>query len=70
MDALLEYGFRNKLEWLEYNFKRCAGIEAAEESEKTLAKREVRETIAALLYYEALIPELKSLLLYVFESKE
>jgi hypothetical protein len=70
LDALLDYGFRNKLKWLEYNLKRCAGIEAAEESEQTLAKREVHETIAALLYYEALIPELKSLLVHVFESKE
>lgn len=62
LDEILDFGYRNKLEWLAYNIKRCNGMEAAEKLEIELAKREVKETIEALQAYELLIPELHRLL--------
>lgn len=62
LDAILNFGYRNKLEWLAYNIKRCNGMEAADELEIELAKKEVIETIEALKTYERLIPELRILL--------
>jgi Ser/Thr protein kinase RdoA (MazF antagonist) len=62
LDAILDFGYRNKLEWLAYNIKRCNGMEVAEEMEIELAKHEVTETIEGLRAYERLIPLLGRLL--------
>ncbi|BES63763.1 aminoglycoside phosphotransferase family protein [Gottschalkiaceae bacterium SANA] len=62
LDAILDFGYRNKLEWLVYNIKRCNGMEVAEEMEIELAKHQVTETIEGLQTYERLIPLLGRLL--------
>lgn len=61
-DAILDFGFRNKLEWLAYNYRRVFGIEASDHEEKVLARREVEESFDGLLAYEDLIPRIRTLL--------
>lgn len=54
--AVLNFGYKGKLEWLEYNIKRSLGIECSSEEEKQIGIVEVKKTIAALRRYEELLP--------------
>lgn len=54
--AVLSYGYKGKLEWLEYNVKRSLGIESNCIDEQELGTKEVIKTINALINYENLIP--------------
>lgn len=54
--AVLSFGYKGKLEWLEYNLKRANRLEAQENAEIELGIKEVLKTIEALGRYERLIP--------------
>ena len=54
--AVLNVGFKGKLEWLEYNIKRSLGIESNSKAEQELGTKEVIKTINAIKNYESLIP--------------
>lgn len=62
IDAVLDFAYKGKLEWLEYNMKRSLGIESSSEEEKLLGTDEVIKTIQSIYYYKALRPRLKNLL--------
>ena len=60
--AVLNYGYKGKLEWLEYNIKRSLGIECSSEEEKRIGIGEVTKTIDALSRYEELVPVCEEIL--------
>lgn len=62
IDAVLEFAYKGKLEWLEYNMKRSLGIESSSEQERLLGSDEVIKTIQSIYYYKQLIPRLNRLL--------
>ena len=62
LDAVLDFAYKGKLEWLEYNMKRSLGIESSSEQERLLGSDEVIKTIQSIYYYKQLIPRLNSLL--------
>lgn len=54
--AVLNFGYKGKLEWLEYNIKRSLGVECSSEEEKQIGIGEVKKTIEVLGRYEELFP--------------
>lgn len=54
--AVLSFGYKGKLEWLEYNIKRSLGIESNSKTEQELGTKEVIKTINTIKNYERLIP--------------
>lgn len=59
---VLNYGYKGKLEWLEYNIKRSLGIECNSEEEKQIGIGEVKKTVDALRRYEELVPVCEEIL--------
>jgi len=49
---VLHIGFAGMLGWLDYNFRRALGLEAADEAERQMGEEQVAETIEQLRSYE------------------
>lgn len=62
ISAVLSYGFKGKLDWLEYNVKRSLGIESSTPEEQALGNEEVLKTVHAIKCYDLLIPDCTEML--------
>jgi hypothetical protein len=66
---VLNYGFKGKLDWLEYNVKRSLGIESSTIEEQALGASEVLKTIDAIQQYDRFIPTCAEML-YAYKTAE